>query len=195
MTTLGLDYLKHQEQSRSNLANERETHRANLAREGENLRHNTVTEQQAKDELAEKIRSNKRVEDLTEIRDKATKSHYERSDQANKEHYERMDDETQRNNVAKLSEEKRSNEMNELINNLKNTEGSSYYQTKLLGDQVYNKLISATSNPESKKYLQEEKAKLEKETNKRRYADRIYEMYKTIWGGASKAVGQAMGKS
>nr|AVD54039.1 ORF1 [Macaque picobirnavirus 9] len=195
MTTLGLDYLKHQEQSRSNLANERETNRANLAKEGENLRHNTATEEQAKAELAERVRSNQATESLTAIRDAATKAHYERSDAESQRANMAREDENQRANIAKETENKRSNEMNELINNLKNTEGSSYYQTKLLGDQVYNKLISSTSNPDAKKYLEEQKAKLEKETNKRRYADRIYDMYKTIWGGAAKAVGQAMGKS
>lgn len=195
MTTLGLDYLKHQEQSRSNLANERETHRANLAKEGENLRHNTATENQAKTELDERIRSNKATESLTAIRDAATKAHYERSDAENERANKAREDETQRANIAKESETKRSNEMNELINNLKNTEGSSYYQTKLLGDQVYNKMISSTNDPEARKYLEEQKAKLERETNKRRYADRIYDMYKTIWGGAAKAVGQSMAKS
>lgn len=195
MTTLGLDYLKHQEQRRSNLANERETNRANLAKEGENLRHNTATEEQARLELDERIRSNTATENLTAIRDAATKAHYERSDAETKRANLAKEDETQRANIARESETKRSNEMNELINNLKNTEGSSYYQTKLLGDQVYNKLLSSTKNPEAKKYLEEQKAKLEKETNKRRYADRIYDMYKTIWGGAAKAVGQSMAKS
>lgn len=195
MTTLGLDYLKHQEQRRSNLANEEEANRSNLAKEAENLRHNTATEQQAKDELAETNRHNVRVEDLTAIKDAATKAHYERSDQIQKEHYERADTESERANAAKEYETNRSNEMNELINNLKNMEGSSYYQTKLLGDQVFGKMISLTDNPAIREQLENEKKKLERETNVRRYTDRIYDLYKSIWSGASKAIGSAMAKS
>lgn len=195
MTQLGLDYLKHQEQRRSNLATEAETNRANLAKEGENLRHNTATEEQARNELAENKRHNERTEDLTAIRDAATKAHYERSDAETERTNKVKEEETERANRAKERETKRSNEMNELINNLKNMEGSSYYQTKLLGDQVYGKLLSSVTNPEAREYLEREKAKLERETNIRRYADRIYDMYKTFWGGASKAIAGSMAKS
>lgn len=80
MTQLGLDYLRHQEQRRSNLANEAETNRANLAKEAENLRHNTETEQQARDELAESNRHSVKMETLEDIKNQATKEHYERQD-------------------------------------------------------------------------------------------------------------------
>lgn len=80
MTQLGLDYLRHQEQRRSNLANETETNRANVAKEAENLRHNTATEQQARDELVETNRHNVRTETLEDIRNQATDRHYQRQD-------------------------------------------------------------------------------------------------------------------
>lgn len=80
MTQLGLDYLRHQEQRRSNLANETETNRANLAKEAENLRHNTATENQARDELAEMNRHNVRTETLEDIKNQATDRHYQRQD-------------------------------------------------------------------------------------------------------------------
>lgn len=44
MTIMGLDYLKHKETQRSNLANERETHRSNLANETERNRSNLANE-------------------------------------------------------------------------------------------------------------------------------------------------------
>lgn len=91
MTQMGLDYLRHQEQRRSNLANETETNRANLAKEAENLRHNTATEQQARDELAETNRHNVRTETLEDIKNQATAQHYERQDKAMDEHYQRQD--------------------------------------------------------------------------------------------------------
>lgn len=80
MTQLGLDYLRHQEQRRSNLANETELNRANLAKEAENLRHNTATENQARDELAETNRHNVRTETLEDIRNQAVDKHYQRQD-------------------------------------------------------------------------------------------------------------------
>nr|QIR30719.1 hypothetical protein [Chicken picobirnavirus] len=195
MTQLGLDYLKHQEQRRSNLATEAETNRANLAKEGENLRHNTATEQQAEAELAELQRHNTRTEDLTAIKDAATKAHYERMDAETNRANLVKEEESERANRAREREEKRSNEMNELITNLRNMEGSSYYQTKLLGDQVYGKLLSSVTDDEARDYLEKQKAKLERETNIRRYTDRLYDLYKTFWGGASKAISGAMAKS
>lgn len=92
MTQLGLDYLRHQEQRRSNLANETEMNRANVAKESENLRHNTATEQQAINELAETNRHNVATETLEGIKNEATKQHYERQDAITKDHYERQDD-------------------------------------------------------------------------------------------------------
>lgn len=80
MTQMGLDYLRHQEQRRSNLANETETNRANIAKETENLRHNTATEQQARDELAETNRHNVRTETLEDIKNAAIDQHYQRQD-------------------------------------------------------------------------------------------------------------------
>lgn len=80
MTQLGLDYLRNRETERSNRANERETNRANLAKEAENLRHNTATEQQAINELAETNRHNVKTESLEDIKNQATKEHYERQD-------------------------------------------------------------------------------------------------------------------
>lgn len=48
MTIMGLDYLKHKETQRSNLANERETHRSNLANESERNRSNLANEAETK---------------------------------------------------------------------------------------------------------------------------------------------------
>ena len=65
MTTLGLEYLKHKENSRANLAKEAENFRSNRARERETARHNVVTEGQkyadislSSQTLAETARSN-----------------------------------------------------------------------------------------------------------------------------------------
>lgn len=136
MTQLGLDYLRHQEQRRSNLANEMETNRANVAKETENLRHNTATEQQAINELAETNRHNVRTETLEDIKNQATKEHYERQDAATKEHYERQDaNQLEVANIkaaADIRREEMSNTSRERINENDNQTKRMTELTKLL---------------------------------------------------------------
>jgi hypothetical protein len=71
MTTIQIEYWKNRETGRANRAREAETHRSNVANEdiaklnlAENAFHNRQTESQARNELAEKSRSNRAQESL-----------------------------------------------------------------------------------------------------------------------------------
>lgn len=152
MTQMGLDYLRHQEQRRSNLANEVETNRSNLAREGETYRHNVATETQAANELVEQNRHNVRTETLEDIKNQAQKEHYERQDAAQKEHYERQDAETNRANLAKEFETNRANEAKELQNALNAFDGNNEFAYRNYINKYYAQLKKAgVSDAEIKK--------------------------------------------
>lgn len=140
MTQMGLDYLRHQEQRRTNLATEAETNRANVAREGETYRHNTATEAQAINELAEQNRHNVRTENLEDIKNQAQKAHYERQDAETHRANTAKEAETNRANVAKETETNRANEAKELQNALNAFDGNNQFAYRNYINKYYSQL-------------------------------------------------------
>lgn len=136
MTRNQIEYLKLQEQKRSNSAQEAETKRANLAREGETARSNLVRESQNQIALDETSRHNQAAEGLGQAQlDEAKRSNLVREQETMRSNLERerlqgdLNAETRRANRERerqgeiqLAEQRRANLANEALRSEANSE-------------------------------------------------------------------------
>lgn len=191
MTQLGLDYLKHQEQRRSNLATEVETNRANVAKEAENLRHNTATEQQAREELGETNRHNVRTENLEDIKNQATQEHYERQDAETKRANLAKEKENNRANVAKEKENYRANTAKELMDSLKGLEGGSAAQQAEFIRRNNVRLKEAGLSDDQIRSIAHS---MDSAIGQRRWFDRVWNLLSSVAGSAGSAAAKLLTK-
>lgn len=156
MTNLGLNYLAHKENERSNLAKEAETYRHNLATEGlsqasldeskrhsivsesETASHNRATEKQASLELGEKQRSN--LVNEAEL----NRSHLV-SEGETRRHNETTEAEAQRHNIYSEEFEQRTVSNNEVQTFLNNFKDNPWLKNNPWGSLIYGVATVATA--------------------------------------------------